>query len=78
MNDTLGDAAGDRVIVRIADQLRMERDDDAVVSRFGGDEFTILLRDLDRKQSNRCAKGSGVSSIAQIGKAANKSQSLNK
>ena len=57
VNDTLGHAAGDRVIVQVADQLRMELGDDAVVSRFGGDEFTILLRDLDHHAATGVADG---------------------
>jgi len=57
VNDTLGHAAGDRVIVQVADQLHMELGDDAVVSRFGGDEFTILLYDLDRDAAANVADG---------------------
>lgn len=46
VNDTLGHAAGDHVLRHIAKILREEtrRDDDLV--RLGGDEFTIVLRNI--------------------------------
>ena len=60
LNDTLGHAAGDRVLERIADLLRREvRCSDllgyqpdaerppALHARFGGDEFCFFLSDLD-------------------------------
>ncbi|MCG8591969.1 MAG: EAL domain-containing protein, partial [Proteobacteria bacterium] len=54
INDTLGHAAGDAMLQRVAEVLlehvrgndvvcRVERDVDPEVSRLGGDEFTILL-----------------------------------
>jgi GGDEF domain-containing protein len=69
VNDTFGHAAGDRILVRIADTLRESLRTDDVAVRLGGDEFCVLtpsqtilaLRVLaDRamyvaKASSRCA-----------------------
>ena len=43
INDTLGHAAGDAVIAAVAEILRQVNDDDALIARFGGEEFVIFL-----------------------------------
>lgn len=43
INDTLGHATGDKVIVHAANILRAAAPQGALVSRVGGDEFVILL-----------------------------------
>ena len=50
VNDMFGHAAGDRLLKHVAGQLRANVRKDDVVSRFGGDEFIVLVSDVDRKE----------------------------
>ena len=43
VNDTLGHGVGDELLVKVAERLRRTLTAPALVARFGGDEFTILL-----------------------------------
>jgi diguanylate cyclase (GGDEF)-like protein len=47
-NDTYGHLAGDRVLECLADVLKSGVRDVDIVSRFGGEEFTVLLPDANR------------------------------
>ena len=47
VNDSLGHAYGDRTLVEVANLLRAGARATDVVARVGGDEFLILLADLD-------------------------------
>jgi diguanylate cyclase (GGDEF)-like protein len=46
INDSLGHAAGDQVLRAIANRLQPLLSQVTLLSRFGGDEFTILMSDL--------------------------------
>jgi diguanylate cyclase (GGDEF)-like protein len=42
VNDTHGHIVGDRVLVEVAERVRQVAGPDAVVARYGGDEFAVL------------------------------------
>lgn len=55
VNDTLGHLAGDRVLIEVTELLgrRMRKSD--LLGRIGGDEFAIILYDVDREQAKQVA-----------------------
>ena len=51
VNDSLGHAYGDRMLVEVAKLLRTGARTTDVVARVGGDEFLVLLADLDVQEA---------------------------
>ncbi|MGA9032602.1 MAG: EAL domain-containing protein, partial [Sulfuricaulis sp.] len=49
VNDSHGHAAGDRLLIRVAELLKSQVSEKDVVSRLGGDEFTVLARGISRE-----------------------------
>jgi len=56
VNDTQGHAAGDRLLIECADLLRQHLREGDLLARFGGDEFTLLLFDVDEHGAVRVAE----------------------
>jgi len=55
INDTIGHAAGDRLLVDVATLLSAHVRDGDLLARFGGDEFTLLLYDIEQQDVLRAA-----------------------
>ncbi|MCH1926155.1 EAL domain-containing protein [Shewanella sp. C32] len=53
VNDYYGHSMGDALLVEAANRLQSVLDDDAVLCRFGGDEFVILVNSGDIDHINR-------------------------
>jgi diguanylate cyclase (GGDEF)-like protein len=48
VNDTYGHDVGDKVITALADILRSATNPKDLVSRFGGEEFCVVLKNINR------------------------------
>jgi len=51
INDTHGHDNGDKVIVALANILTSNTNQHDIVSRFGGEEFCIILKDIDKNKA---------------------------
>jgi diguanylate cyclase (GGDEF)-like protein/PAS domain S-box-containing protein len=48
INDTYGHAVGDQLLMAVASSIRRQLREEDTVSRIGGDEFTIILRNISQ------------------------------
>ena len=55
VNDLWGHAVGDEVLAAVANRLRRLVGDDVYISRWGGDEFTVVLNNADTATINTLA-----------------------
>jgi diguanylate cyclase (GGDEF)-like protein len=56
VNDTLGHAAGDRLLLQVTERFRAVLRPGDLLCRFGGDEFTVLARDVDAAGAQELAQ----------------------
>lgn len=56
VNDALGHAAGDRVLVEVAAALNKRARKSDLIARMGGDEFIVLLYNVDQEQAAAVAE----------------------
>jgi len=56
INDSHGHNVGDKVIITLADCLKSYVRESDIVSRFGGEEFVILLYDVSEKSASQIAE----------------------
>jgi len=56
VNDSLGHSVGDRMLLEVAARLRGTLRPSDTVSRFGGDEFTILCESIDEQDARTIAE----------------------
>ncbi len=56
VNDTCGHPAGDRLIIKVAEQLQRSVGSQGIVARFGGDEFAVLAWEVNRRDATALAE----------------------
>ena len=64
INDSLGHAAGDMLLVEVADRLRSRLRASDVVARLGGDEFVVLLDETAARDDVEQIAGDLLSSLS--------------
>jgi len=57
VNDTVGHASGDKLLLETTHLLRSHLREGDLLARFGGDEFTVLLYNLEREEACSVAEG---------------------
>jgi len=56
INDTKGHSVGDIILQKVAGRLEKAVQNEGLVSRQGGDEFTIVIEDVDKEKASQVAK----------------------
>lgn len=51
INDMYGHLCGDRTLREVAREIKYEFEDNAILGRYGGDEFSLLLKNCTAKQA---------------------------
>ncbi len=65
INDSLGYAGGDSILKQVADKLKSKLRESDLVSRFGSDEFVVMLPDLNNANEIGIVAGKLVDAFSQ-------------
>ncbi|HHD72713.1 MAG TPA: diguanylate cyclase, partial [Epsilonproteobacteria bacterium] len=66
INDTMGHDTGDELLVQLALRLKNAVRDNDVISRFGGDEFVLLLEDLSNDRAKAAVHAKNIADKIQM------------
>jgi diguanylate cyclase (GGDEF)-like protein/PAS domain S-box-containing protein len=55
INDTMGHEVGDQVLTEIAERLKVCVEENDIISRYGGDEFSVLLPESGKQRASQVA-----------------------
>lgn len=61
INDTMGHDVGDTLLIQLAQRLKHVVRDNDIISRFGGDEFVLLLEDLSEEPEMAAVQARNIS-----------------
>lgn len=65
VNDSMGHAAGDELLKRAAHLLKQHFPHDSIIARFGGDEFVVLMWQINQEQAAGFIEGLRAALAAQ-------------
>jgi len=77
VNDTLGHDAGDQLLKSVAERIREQVRESDTVARVGGDEFTVILRDLSSRQDAAAVAEKIIAAVAMPFRLGSEAQAVN-
>ena len=76
VNDTLGHIAGDELLQSAAERIRRQVRESDTVARVGGDEFTVILPDIARREEAETVARKVIAALAAPFQLGNQKQSV--